>query len=257
MGLESLYVFTMLGGLAAGVYVFDTCLRRRRAGGRPWLAPLIVVILFAIGMAAAATHIHSIPRAIQSVFGGTINLESGMIQEVGVAGCFLVLAVIDLVITLVRKSAPYGLRIAGATVGVVCMIVMGVAYLDIYGVAVWGNAPATIITFLAGDLAMGLALFVLLGSASYDGKAVRCASFVVNAVLVVGLCLEAVAFAEDGFSPATQIAAIVIAPVISVVLVALSSKINNKKALALAVCVASIVGIAIARYAFYATCTVA
>ena len=78
-----------------------------------------------------------------------------------------------------------------------------------------------------------------------------------NAVLAVGLVLEAVAFSGEGFSPITQIAGLVIAPVVSVVLVALSSKINNKKALAIAICVASIVGVAIARYAFYATCTVA
>ena len=94
-------------------------------------------------------------------------------------------------------------------------------------------------------------------SADYAGKPLRLAAYIVNAVLAVGLVLEAVAFSGEGFSPITQIAGLVIAPVVSVVLVALSSKINNKKALAIAICVASIVGVAIARYAFYATCTVA
>ena len=144
MGLESLYLFTMLGGMAAGAYAFDAGLRRTREGSRPWLVPLVVVALFAV-----------------------------------------------------------------------------------------------------------------LASADYAGKLLRLAAFIVNAVLAVGLVLEAVAFSGEGFSPITQIAGLVIAPVVSVVLVALSSKINNKKALAIAVCVASIVGVAIARYAFYATCTVA
>lgn len=257
MGLESLYLFTMLGGLAAGAYAFETGLRRKREGDRPWLVPLVVVVLFAVGMIAAATHVHSIPRAIESVFGGTINFGSGMIQEVAVAGCFLVLAVVDLIITLVKKSSPYALRVVGAVVGVICMVMMGAAYIDVYGSPVWCNAPATILTFLAGDLAMGLALFALLASAGYDKKPVRYATFIVNAALAVGLCLEIAAFMGEGLSPVTQIAALVIAPVASIVLAALSSKIKNQKALAIAVCVVSIVGIAISRYAFYATCAVA
>lgn len=257
MGLESLYAFTMVGGLAAGVYVFETFLRRKREGAHPWMIPLVVVVLFAVGMAAATTHVHSIPRALGSVLGGTVNVGAGMIQEVAVAGCFLVLAAIDLIVTLVRRSSPFALRVVTAVVGVLCMVMMGVAYIDIYGNPVWCDAPATVLTFLTGDLAMGLALFALLGSAGYDVKAVRCSTFAVNAALVVGLCLESFAFANRGFNPATQIAAIVIAPVATMVLAALSSKIKNKRALAIAVCVASIVGIAIARYAFYATCTVA
>ena len=134
---------------------------------------------------------------------------------------------------------------------------MGLAYTDIYGSPVWCNVPATVVSFLAGDLAMGLALFALLGSASYDEKPLRWSAFIVNAALAIGLCLEAVAFNGVGLSPITQIAGLVIAPVASVVLVALSSKIKNKTVLALAVCVVSIVGIAIARYAFYAACMVA
>ena len=73
MGLESLYLFTMLGGMAAGAYAFDAGLRRTREGSRPWLVPLVVVALFAVGMIAATTHVHSIPRAVESVFGGTVN----------------------------------------------------------------------------------------------------------------------------------------------------------------------------------------
>ena len=76
MGLESLYVFTMLGGVAAGAYAFETGLRRRREGGRPWLVPLVVVILFAAGIVAAATHVHSIPRAIQWLAGRSTSVPA-------------------------------------------------------------------------------------------------------------------------------------------------------------------------------------
>ena len=169
----------------------------------------------------------------------------------------MVLAAIDLVVTLVRKDSPYGLRVVGAIVGVVCMVMMGVAYTDVYGIAVWCDAPATILAFLAGDLAMGLALFAVLGSEDYDGAVLRIVSFVVNAALAVGLVLEAVAFSNEGFDPASQIAALVIAPIASAALVALSPRIANKRAVAVAICVVAVVGVGISRYAFYATCTVA
>lgn len=257
MGLESLYLFTMLGGMAAGAYAFDAALRRTREGNRPWLVPLVVVVLFAVGMIASATHVHSISRAVGAVFGGTLNLAAGMTWEVAIAGCFFVLALADLVVTLVRKSSPYALRVAGAVAGVICIISMGIAYTDVYGNPIWCNAPATILAFVAGSLAMGLALWALLTSTDYETKPLSLATYLVNAALVVGLVLEVLAFSSEGLSPVTQIAGLVIAPVVSVALVALAPKIHNKQALAIAVCVASIVGVAIARYAFYATCTVA
>ena len=98
MGLESLFAFTMLGGLAAGTYVFETVLRKTREGDRPWLVPLAVVVLFAVGLAAAATHVHSFAHAFDSLFSGTVNFGAGMVHEVAVSGLFFVLALIDLML---------------------------------------------------------------------------------------------------------------------------------------------------------------
>lgn len=257
MGLESLYLFTMLGGLAAGAYAFEAGLQRERKGSRPWLLPLVVVVLFVVGMIAAAMHVHSISRAFNSLFGGTVNFGSGMVREVLVAVVFLVLAVVDLVITLVKKDSPYALRAVTAVVGVICMILMGAAYINVYGSAVWCNAPATILAFLAGDLAMGLALFALLAGGDYGDKALRYSALAVNVLLAVGFCLEIAAFSGEGFSPLTQVAGLIVAPVASIVLVALSSKAKREKTLAIAICAVSVIGVAIARYAFYATCVVA
>lgn len=40
MGFESLFAFTLLGGMAAGAYVFETCFARKRSaiarGFCPW-----------------------------------------------------------------------------------------------------------------------------------------------------------------------------------------------------------------------------
>lgn len=114
MGLESLFAFTLLGGMAAGAYVFETCFARKRSGNRPWLLPLVVVVLFAIGMIAASTHVHSISRAMGSLAGGTVNFGSGMVREVAVSGVFFVLALIDMIATFVKKDSPFALRVVTA-----------------------------------------------------------------------------------------------------------------------------------------------
>ena len=142
-----------------------------------------------------------------------------------------------------------------AIVGVICIVLMGAAYIDVYGVAVWANAPATILSFVGGDLAMGLALYALLANVGYDDNASRVSSIVVNVVLAIGLALEIMAFTSAGADPMTQIIGLIVAPIASIVLVAAGSKFNNKRTLAIIVCVLAIVGVAVSRYAFYATCT--
>ena len=131
MGLTSLFLFTLLGGLAAGAYVFDTCFNRKREGDRPWLMPVIVVVLFAVGHIAAATHIHSIPRAFEALFGGTVNFGSGMIWEVVISGVFLILALVDMVLVLVKNASPFALRAVTAVVAVISMVLMGTAYVNV------------------------------------------------------------------------------------------------------------------------------
>ena len=76
----------------------------------------------------------------------------------------------------------------------------------------------------------------------------------VDAVLAVGLALEIAAFSGAGLNPAMQIAGLVIAPIASAILVFAGAKFNNKKTLAIVVCALLVIGVAIARYGFYATC---
>ena len=219
--------------------MFETCFQRTRKGERPWLVPLVVVVLFAIGMIAAATHVHSLSRAFASIGAGTVNFGSGMVKEVLLAGIFFILALIDLIITFVKKDSPFALRVIGAIAAVLVIVLMGTAYIDVYGNAVWSNAPATVLTFVAGALAMGLGLYTLV---------------TVDVVLAVGLALEIAAFSGAGLNPAMQIAGLVIAPVASAILVFAGAKFNNKKTLAIVVCALLVIGVAIARYGFYATC---
>lgn len=252
MGLESLFLFTLLGGMAAGAYAFETCFQRTRTGERPWLVPLVIVVLFAVGMIAASTHVQSIPRALASVSAGTVNFGSGMVKEVAASGIFFVLVIVDLIITLAKKNSPFALRVVAAVAAVVCMVLMATAYVDVYGNAVWSNAPATVLSFFAGDLAMGLGLCAVLGSVDVTKKPALYALLIVDAALAIGLALEVAAFGGQGASPVTQAVGLVVAPVASAALAA--SKLENKKMLAIAMCALLVIGVAIARYAFYATC---
>ncbi len=251
MGLESLFLFTLLGGLAAGAYVVETIYQRKREGARPWLVPLVVVVLFLVGMIAASTHVHNLGRAFGAVASGTINFGAGMTCEVAVSACFFVLALIDCIITAVRKNSSFALRVVTAIMGLLVMLLMGTAYIDVYGNLVWCDAPATVLTFLAGDLAGGLALYALLTSADY--AKLRVPFVVINIAFALGLCLEIAVFSACGISPAAQVAGLVIAPVLSSVFAALSNRIGNQKALAILVFALAFVGIAIARFSFYAT----
>lgn len=253
MGLESLFAFTMLGGLAAGAYVFETVLRKTRESARPWLVPLVVVVLFAAGLIAAATHVHSFAHAFDSLFCGTVNFGAGMVHEVAVSGLFFVLALIDLIVVAVKKSTPYALRVVTAVVALVCIVLMGVAYIDILGNSVWCNAPATVVSFVGGGLAMGLALFAVLDSEGFGTGISRVLGLVANIVLAVGIALEIMAFSEAGLDTMMQIAALIIAPVASCVLLGVATKATNARAVAIAICVLSIVGVALSRWAFYAT----
>ncbi len=253
MGLESLFAFTLLGGAAAGAYVFETCFAKERQGERPWLCVLVVVALFAVGMGAAATHVQSIPHAFQALGAGTVNFGSGMVKEVAVSGLFFILALVDLIVVFVKKNSPYALRVVTAVVGVVAMVLMGAAYIDVYGNEVWSNAPATVIAFISGDLVMGLGIACALGCADISAKQVSYALVGVCAALVVGLGLEIAAFSAAGTSIVSQVIGLVVGALAPAACALAASKSANKQTIAWLVCVLAVVGVGVARYAFYAT----
>ena len=77
MGLTSLFLFTLLGGLAAGAYVFDTCFNRKREGDRPWLMPVVVVVLFAVGLILIGSS--------TAIIRGRFSFRSSRIQYSNIA----------------------------------------------------------------------------------------------------------------------------------------------------------------------------
>ena len=94
----------------------------------------------------------------------------------------------------------------------------------------------------------------VLGAVDLSKKPAAYTMVVVDVALVIGLVLEVMAFSAAGASPAMQVVGLVIAPVASAVLTLLASKFANKQMLAIIVCTVLVIGVAVARYAFYATC---
>ena len=72
-------------------------------------------------------------------------------------------------------------------------------------------------------------------------------------MLAVGIALEIMAFSDAGLDPMMQIVALVIAPAASCVLLGVATKASNARMIAIAICVLTVVGVAISRWAFYAT----
>ncbi len=254
MGLESLLIFTLLGGMAAGAYGFETILVRKREGERPWLTTLVIVIMFVVGCLASATHINDFGRAFASVFtNGTVNLSAAMVHEVFIAGIFAVLAIIDLCITFAKKETPYALRAVTAVVGLIVILAMGFAYTDSYANAIWCEAPATVIGMLGGSLAAGLAMLGLFGGIDYRADSAKKWVFGSAGVFALGIVLEIAAFAVHGASVIALVLALIIGPVAGIALFANSGKVKSDQTLSFIMFALMFVAFAICRYAFYAT----
>ncbi len=254
MGLESLLIFTLLGGMAAGAYGFETILMRKRQGDKPWFLTLVVVVLFSIGCLASATHINDFGRAFASVFvNGTVNLNAAMVHEVFLAGIFLVLAIIDLAITAAKKTTPFALRAITAVLGVIVIVAMGLAYIDSYANPIWCEAPATVIGMLGGSLAAGFTLYALLTSADYDESNNRKCFYIAAAIFALGILMEIGAFVAHGASVLALVIALIVGPIASVAVVLNSSKISKKTTLVSIVFALVLIGFIICRWAFYAS----
>lgn len=148
-----LLVFTVLTGIAAGAYVGAALFPKKDADARPWLFPLIALILVAIGGLAAMGHLGR-PGNVLNVLN---NPASSLTQEGLSAGVLAIVAIVDMIIGFTQKKANRAVRIIGGVVGIVCMCIVTMAYTTSYGNAAWIAAP-TWPLFVLGDLAAGLAL---------------------------------------------------------------------------------------------------
>ncbi|MBQ9002054.1 MAG: dimethyl sulfoxide reductase anchor subunit [Eggerthellaceae bacterium] len=241
-----LFVFTTFAGLAAGAYVMSAAFPKDADDERPWIFPLAMLVLLGIGLLGCLGHLHHPERFMNALW----NPMAGITQEAYLSILFGIVLVIDLVMCAVKGAAPRALRIVGAAFGFLLTCVMGYAYSTTLGVAAW-STPVTIPLFVVGDLAMGSALWAILKRGAYEAKAYTYTACVVEALFACTLVAVAMHFAGLGFGVIPFVAAIVLAPVAHIALAIMALK-GNRRWIAPVAFACVLVGVAVARYAFYA-----
>lgn len=241
-----LFLFTLLGGMAAGTYLAETCLDRRRNAASAWLVPAVALALVAAGAIAATFHVGNIARA----FTPHVNLGSGMTQEILLVTVFGALALVDLVLCVVKKPSPFALRVCGAIAAAVLMLSMGHAYTTVLGNPIWAQPVATILSFFAGSLLSGLLLFTLLRRSATGGTGAKMYLGAAGILLVAGLAMQASVFSSHSANVTLLMAGLVAGA--AGVACALAAPKRTGTALPATAFALVLMGVGMARWAFYA-----
>lgn len=246
-----LFLFTTLGGLAAGTYVavalFVGGANGEREARRPWALPLACLVLLGVGLLGVLGHLGRPERFLLALS----NPSAMIAEEAYWSIAFGVLMLVDF-ISCVRKGAGIrGVRILSAVAAIGLIGIMAWAYFTAYGNPAWATWQ-TLLLFVAGDLAMGAALYAL-----FDGGIVRTAAYAISAAVLDAL--TAVSFAMVGAHFAAvglevvpfAVAAVLAALGMVAVLLAWKGKLPAKAGALIAFAL-MLAGVAAARYAFYA-----
>lgn len=213
---------------------------------RSWLFPLAMLVLLGIGLLGCLGHLHHPERFLNALW----NPLAGITQEAYLSILFGIVLVVDVIVCAVKGAALRALRIVGAVFGFLLTCVMGYAYSTTLGVSAWSTL-STIPLFVVGDLAMGAALWAILKQGAYESKPYLYTTIAVEALFACTLALVAFHFAGLGLGMVPFLAAIVLAPVAHVAL-AYTAKSGGKGWAAPVALACVLVGVVIARYAFYA-----
>lgn len=246
-----LFVFTTLGGLAAGAYVASAVFPVGKDAKRPWLFPLVCLVLLAAGLIGCLFHLAR-PMLFLNALA---NPMAGIAQEAYFSIAFGVLLLADLIVTFAKGASPRALRIVGAVAALGLTIVMGMAYIANYGVPAW-TSPATVLVFVLGDLAMGAALLSVFEGALLKKSAFSVTLAVLGLLAAVAFAVEAAHFAEVGADLMLLVVGAVIAAVGAVLaFVAKLGKIGGQTG-AWIIFACMLVGVVCARWGFYAACAI-
>lgn len=241
-----LFVFTTLGGVAAGAYLMGALFPRKdKDMAKAWIFPLCVLVLLGLGLLFVLFHLQQPQRFLNAL----ANPVAGITLEAYFSMAFGLCVLIDLALQFFKKQEVRALQIVGALFGVGLTCVMGYQYLTSMNVPAWCSWE-TIPFFVILDIAMGAAVYPLFNKAVFENGGFLTASMGIQALGVVTLALEAVHFAAVGLSA--------IPFIVGAVMLAASLYFLNKaksdpaSANALAICALVVVGVIVARYAYYA-----
>lgn len=249
----SLFVFTTVGGLSAGMYATAALFQ---AKSKDLVASVLPLVLLAIGGVALLLHLGH-PERLLNAFS---NPQAGITQEAIASIIFGGVLIIDALLTLVKGSTPRLLRWFGGIAAVILSSVMGLAYFGYESMPAWHAIP-TIPLFLLGNLAMGALLWGALNDELYQKKSFVVISIMAAALTAVVFAAERELFAQLGYSmvaPAVAIAFAVVAFVLAAVKRMTMNRLSNQReqqigsALSWAAFICIFAGVIIARYAFYA-----
>lgn len=244
-----LFLFTTLGGLAAGAYAVVACLPSdggAKDSKRPWLFPLVCLALLGVGLLGVLGHLGRPERFLMAL----ANPASMIAEEAYWSFAFGLLVLVDLVLRARRGASPRAVRVLAAVCGFVLMCIMGWAYFTAYGNPVWA-AWTTLLLFVLGDLAMGAALVGVFEAPYYRNRAFAIAAAMLALAAAASMAAVGAQFAAYGHGIAPFVAAAVLVVAAAVfALVANAGKLAPRAASAL-VLACILVGVAVSRYAFY------
>ena len=240
----ALFVFTALGGLAAGLYIIAALFPVE--GKRNSLAITIVpLVCLAIGGIALLGHLGHPER----MFNAFANPQAGITQEGFTTMLFGVVLVIDLALTWFKDGAPRALRYVGAIFAALLMLAMSFTYYNYVSMPMWHAIP-TFPLFIVGDLAIGGLFIAALDENTAGNKTLTTVNGVLAGLLAVSLVGSAVVFQGCGLSPIPFAVGAIVAAAVAVYVFTSWSKATGT--LRWGLFVVLFVGLIIARYAFYA-----
>lgn len=243
-----LFIFTLLGGAAAGSYVFAAFFPQKEMPGKKnAIFPLVALVLLAVSGLCLLTHLGHPER----MFNAFNNLEAGITQE----GIFMLafggFVLLDGLLQFVKGKSMRWIKVAAAIFGFLLLCAMVNVYLQQLG-EVACDTLAVAPFFLVANLSLGCAVFALFMDEPYKNKAFSITSIVTAALTAGSLIAMAIHFTVVGLSAAALIVGCVVGPVSSLVLIIRARK-QSISWVALAILLLMVVGVGIARFAFYAT----
>ncbi|WP_449315634.1 DmsC/YnfH family molybdoenzyme membrane anchor subunit [Rubneribacter sp.] len=242
-----LFVFTTLGGLAAGASVAAAVFGHKGHAKRAWLFPLVCLALLGAGLLGVLGHLQR-----PELFWLALSNPSAMIaQEAYWSIALCVFLAADIVVAFVRKTSLLVLRVGAALASAGLMFVMANAYFTSKTNAAWADL-STFPLFIIGDLAMGFALYAAFHAARRTEAPYAGASMAIDGLLVVSLVVAGVNFGAAGHDAfAFYAGAVLAAAAAAVDFLAWKGKLKTATASWAALALA-VVAVAVARYAFYA-----
>ena len=212
---------------------------------RPWLFACVCLALLAISGVALLAHLGR-PERVLLAF---CNLGAGIAQEGVVTLLFSMAVVADLVFCAVRGASPRWLDVVAGVLGLLLACVMGLAYVANVGTPAWTGA-GTVPLFVLGDVLMGAGFCAVLNARALETKAFVWGLAAMAVLTAVSMVVVAAYFAGLGFSMAPFIVGAIAA--IGSAAIAFVAARGGKAWEPWALCACAVVGVAVARWAFYA-----